>query len=71
MTNVDVALERRLLEAFADARETVAESPDLFARVTRTLDEARSRRRFRWRLAAGIGGFVRGARCLGPCSIRL
>jgi hypothetical protein len=51
-------LERRLRAAFADARATVREHPDLFARVTRSLEEARARRRFRLRLAAGIAGFV-------------
>src|SRR3954466_15382910 len=55
---IDLDLERRLVEAFADARASVHENPDLFARVTRSLDEARARRRFRWRLAAGIAGFV-------------
>ena len=53
-----VALERRLIEAFADARTSVEENPDLFARVTRSLDDARARRRYRRRLAAAISGFV-------------
>jgi len=56
MTDLD--LEQRLVEAFADARTSVHENPDLFVRVARSLDEARARRRFRWRLAAGIAGFV-------------
>src|SRR3954447_6301259 len=55
---IDLDLERRLVEAFADARASVHENPDLFARVARSLDEANARRRFRWRLAAGIAGFV-------------
>jgi len=54
----DVSLERRLLDAFADARTSVRENPDLFARVTRSLDEARARSRFRWRLAGGIAAFI-------------
>jgi MFS family permease len=54
----DLGLEQRLVEAFADARASVHENPDLFARVARSLDGARARRRFRWRLAAGIAGFV-------------
>jgi len=54
----DITLERRLVDAFADARDSVRENPDLFARVTRSLDEARARRRFRWRLAGGIAAFV-------------
>src|SRR5687768_4537557 len=54
----DVALERRLIEAFADARETVEEAPDLFARVTRSLEDARARRQFRWRLAAWLLVFI-------------
>jgi hypothetical protein len=48
----EVALERRLVEAFADARATVDAAPDLFARVTRSLEDVRERRRFRWRLAS-------------------
>jgi len=54
----DLTLERRLVDAFADARTSVHENPDLFARVTRSLDEARARRRFRWRLAGGIAAFI-------------
>jgi hypothetical protein len=54
----DVGLERRLVEAFADARDSVEENPDLFARVARTLDDARARRRFRLRLAGWIVAFV-------------
>ena len=51
-------IERLLVDAFAEARTSIAENPDLFARVTQSLDEARSRRRFRWRLARGVGAFV-------------
>lgn len=64
MTIVDPAplsqdeVERRLLAAFADARETVIESPDLFVRVERTIEEAAARRRFRIRLASGVVAFV-------------
>jgi hypothetical protein len=54
----DTLLERRLIEAFADAREAVAEHPDLFARVSRSLADARARRRFRIRLAASLLAFV-------------
>jgi hypothetical protein len=54
----ETGLERRLLAAFADVRETVEENPDLFARVTRSLGDARARRRFRLRLAVGIAAFV-------------
>ena len=54
----DVGLERRLIDAFADARASVEENPDLFARVTRSLDDARARRRFRWTLAAWLFAFV-------------
>ncbi len=52
------AVEERLLAAFADVRATVQEAPDLFARVTRTLAEARTRRRFRLRLAAALTAFA-------------
>ena len=55
---VDVELERRLRAAFADARASVQEHPDLFARVTRSLEERRARRRFRLRLAAGVAVFT-------------
>ncbi|MEA3184175.1 MAG: hypothetical protein QOJ74_652, partial [Ilumatobacteraceae bacterium] len=51
-------IEDRLVEAFADARTSIEGNPDLFRRVTRSLDDARSRRRFRWKLVAGIGGFI-------------
>ena len=53
-----LAIERRLIEAFADARESVEENPDLFARVTRSLEDARARRRYRWMLAGCIAAFV-------------
>jgi hypothetical protein len=51
-------LERRLLDAFADARTSTEANPDLFARVTRSLDDARARRRYRWRLAGLVLTFV-------------
>ena len=51
-------LERRLIEAFAEARTSVFENPDLFARVTRSVDEARDRRRFRLTLAAWVFAFL-------------
>jgi hypothetical protein len=54
----NLSLEQRLIEAFADARETVDENPDLFARVTRTLEDARARRQFRLRIALEILAFV-------------
>jgi len=46
----DLPLERRLIEAFADARSSVHENPDLFARVARTVEDARARQRFRLRI---------------------
>jgi hypothetical protein len=51
-------LEHRLIEAFAAARASVEENPDLFARVTRTLDDARARRRFRLKLVGWMALFV-------------
>ena len=54
----DVALEQRLIEAFSDARTSVHENADLFARVTRSLEESAARRRWRWRLVGWIGFFV-------------
>jgi hypothetical protein len=54
----ELAVERRLIEAFADARESVAENPDLFARVTQSLEDANARRRYRWRVAGCIVAFI-------------
>ena len=54
----ELRVEQRLIAAFADARASVQESPDLFARVNRSLAEARARRRFRWALAGWITTFV-------------
>ena len=51
-------VERALVDAFADARATVVENPDLFQRVTRSVEAAAARRRFRLRLVAGITAFV-------------
>ena len=53
-----VPVEQRVVDAFADARRQIRENPDLFERVHRSLDEARERRRFRWRLAAAVTGFI-------------
>jgi hypothetical protein len=54
----DVGLEQRLIEAFGDARATVEENVDLFARVTRSLEEAVARRRWRWRMAGWLALFI-------------
>src|SRR4029077_19906212 len=54
----DSALEQRLIEAFADARTSIHENPDLFARVTRSLEESAARRRWRWKLAGWLALFV-------------
>jgi len=54
----DLTLERRLIEAFADARTSVHENPDLFARVTRSLEDAQVRRRFRWTVAGCVVSFI-------------
>lgn len=54
----DHVLESRLIEAFADARTSVFENPDLFARVTGSVSDARDRRRFRLVVAAWILVFV-------------
>ncbi|MEO6125990.1 MAG: hypothetical protein ABIR32_19995 [Ilumatobacteraceae bacterium] len=53
-----IDLEQRLIEAFTDARSSVEENPDLFARVTRSLDDAHSRRRYRWKLSGWSASFV-------------
>ena len=53
-----IDLEQRLIEAFADARSSVEENPDLFARVSRSLDDAHARRKYRWKVAGRSAGFV-------------
>ena len=53
-----VGLEQRLIEAFADARTSVEENPDLFARVTQSLEESVARRRWRWRTAGWLLVFI-------------
>lgn len=53
-----MSVEDRLVAAFQAVRTDVVEHPDLFARVHRSLADARARRRFRLRLAGGIGAFV-------------
>ena len=53
-----IDLEQRLIDAFADARVNVYENPDLFARVSRSLEDARARRRYRWKLASVLFGFA-------------
>jgi hypothetical protein len=54
----DTALEKRLIDAFSDARASVHENPDLFARVTLSLEESAARRRWRWRMAGWVVLFV-------------
>jgi hypothetical protein len=53
-----IDLEQRLIEAFDDARSTVEENADLFARVTRSLEDSAARRRWRWRMAGWLAVFV-------------
>ncbi len=54
----DRGLEQLLIEAFADARTSIEENPDLFARVERSLDDARARRKFRLVLGGWLVVFV-------------
>ncbi|MGE0305746.1 MAG: hypothetical protein AB7Q27_08305 [Acidimicrobiia bacterium] len=54
----DLDVEQRLVEAFADVKASVQANPDLFARVNRSLADARARRRFRWALVRGISAFT-------------
>ena len=54
----DLGLEQRLIDAFTDARSTVEENADLFARVTQSLEESVARRRWRWRMAGWLALFV-------------
>lgn len=53
-----IDLEQRLFAAFAEVRASAEENPDLFARVSRSLDDQRVRRRYRWRLAWSILAFL-------------
>jgi hypothetical protein len=55
---VSTDLEQRLIEAFSDARESVEENPDLFARVTRSLEDSKTRRRWRWRMTGLLLLFI-------------
>jgi hypothetical protein len=54
----DLAVERFLIAAFDDARSTVVEHPDLFARVTSSIEQSRARRRFRVRLSVAAAAVV-------------
>jgi hypothetical protein len=54
----ELGVERLLVAAFDDARATVVEHPDLFARVTLSIEQAAERRRFRLRLAAAVAATV-------------
>jgi len=51
-------VERRLSEAFMAARHEVVEHPDLFARVQRSIEQDRERRRWRWGVAMKAGVVV-------------
>ncbi len=51
-------MERRLIEAFADARTSVDANPDLFARVARSLEESAARRRWRWAAFGWVVVFI-------------
>ena len=59
-----LAVERQLIEAFADARASVEENSDLFARVTQSLEDASVRRRYRWKGAGCIVAFITANTCL-------
>jgi hypothetical protein len=61
----EARLERRLTEAFAAVKASVVEHPDLFARVSLSIEDARARRRYRLRLAAGVAGFALANAALG------
>ena len=51
-------MESRLTEAFAEVRTSTFENPDLFARVTGSLTDARARRRFRLTMVSWLVVFV-------------
>jgi hypothetical protein len=61
----DLAIERLLVAAFDDARATVVEHPDLFARVATSIEQAAARRRFRLRLAAALATFLAAITLVG------
>jgi hypothetical protein len=61
-------VEAQLVAAFADARSTVVERPDLFARVERSIEQDRARRRFRRRLAVSTTVYVI---CVGGLALLL
>ena len=51
-------LEERIHDAMWAAADLVNQSPDLFARVQLSLDEAQGRKRFRRRITIGIAAFL-------------
>ncbi len=51
-------LEDRLVAAFGAARIATAPNPDLFARVSRSVDDAWARRRWRRRASGGVAGYI-------------
>jgi hypothetical protein len=55
-----ITLEQRLREAFNAAREATDINPDLFDRVQRSVDDSRSRRRWRWAVSRNVMVFVGG-----------
>ena len=54
---VDRPIERRLIAAFDAVRTDVVEHPDLFARVNRSLADARARRRWRLQVVGCCAAF--------------
>jgi hypothetical protein len=54
----EALVAQRVVAAFNEVRSNVRENVDLFERVHRSMAEARERRRFRWRLAGGLGAFI-------------
>ena len=54
----ELTLERRLIEAFDDARTSIEENDDLFARVTQSLEDATARQRYRRTVAGYIVAFI-------------
>jgi hypothetical protein len=55
-----VSVEERLIAAFEAVRADVVEHPDLFARVNRSLADARARRRWRRHVAFWVFAFALG-----------
>lgn len=60
-----MSVEDRLVQAFRHAHDTVQPSPDLFARVSQSVEADRERRQWRWHVGLRIAAFVGALAALG------